>query len=192
MKTDRRTIYSKMVIKESLLSLMKEKPFQKITVSDICEGAEISRPTFYLHYEDIYALLDEIGEEMLTSAKLDEMMQLTMKDQDAIYASILNLLKIIQDNLDVYRICVLERGVSSRFPAKISNTIKDNVIKKWEQDGSLKAQTDIDYMTTYIQASFNSIVYHWICKKEEKESEEELAKLIECFLVKGLSGFVSK
>lgn len=70
MKTDRRTKYTKMVIREALLSLLHNRPIEKITVSDLCARAEISRPTFYLHYADLYALLDEIGEDMITSAKL--------------------------------------------------------------------------------------------------------------------------
>lgn len=189
---DRRTRYTKMVIQESLFSLLKTKPLSKITISDICKTAEISRPTFYLHYEDINALLDEIGENMITSAKLEEMVKLTIEDQDAIYSSILNLLRIIQDNMEIYRICAIERGVNSHLPNKISEAIQQTVIRKWEQDGMLTKEFDKQYIGEYIQASFNSIVYCWINKKENQESIETLSKLIERFLIYGLSGFAKE
>ena len=43
----------------ALISLLKEKPFEYITVSEICETAGVNRSTFYLHYETISDLLDE-------------------------------------------------------------------------------------------------------------------------------------
>ena len=34
----------------SLISLLKKKPFEYITVSEICKAAGVNRSTFYLHY----------------------------------------------------------------------------------------------------------------------------------------------
>lgn len=65
MKEDRRTRYTKNIIKDTLLELMHQKPFDKITVTELCRKAEINRGTFYLHYVDIYAVLDELEEDAL-------------------------------------------------------------------------------------------------------------------------------
>ena len=43
----------------ALISLLKKKPFEYITVSEICEVAGVNRSTFYLHYETISDLLNE-------------------------------------------------------------------------------------------------------------------------------------
>jgi AcrR family transcriptional regulator len=42
---------------------MKQKNFEKIKISDICEEALINRSTFYAHYEDKYELLIDLFEE---------------------------------------------------------------------------------------------------------------------------------
>ncbi len=42
---------------EALMSLLAERDFESITVSDICERAMVHRTTFYKHYEDKYGLL---------------------------------------------------------------------------------------------------------------------------------------
>ena len=55
-REDRRTAYSKKVIREALLELMRDKPLNKITVKEICELADVNRSTFYAYYEDIYDL----------------------------------------------------------------------------------------------------------------------------------------
>ena len=63
---DRRTRYTQQTIKDSFLSLLKEKPFSKITVTEVCRMSEINRGTFYLHYYDIDDVLDSLLEDVIT------------------------------------------------------------------------------------------------------------------------------
>ncbi|MGG2466673.1 TetR/AcrR family transcriptional regulator [Paraclostridium bifermentans] len=66
---DRRILKTRSVIKESLTSLMKEKPFDKITIKDITNKANINRATFYLHYMDKYDLLEQSQNDILNEIK---------------------------------------------------------------------------------------------------------------------------
>jgi len=63
---NRKVRYSKMVIRDSLMELMKSKSILKISVKDICDIADISRSTFYDHYKDQYDLLRQIEDESLS------------------------------------------------------------------------------------------------------------------------------
>ncbi|MBE6575312.1 MAG: TetR/AcrR family transcriptional regulator [Ruminococcaceae bacterium] len=49
----------------ALISLLKKKPFEYITVSEICKNAGVNRSTFYLHYETIGDLLNETARYLL-------------------------------------------------------------------------------------------------------------------------------
>ena len=51
---------TKQAIQDSVMKLLKEKTVDKITVRDIIEDCGINRNTFYDHYQDIPALLEEI------------------------------------------------------------------------------------------------------------------------------------
>ena len=64
-KTDRRTLYTQTVIKDALLELLTVQGFEKITVASLCRQAEITRATFYLHYSDLTAVVDELVDEAL-------------------------------------------------------------------------------------------------------------------------------
>lgn len=64
-KTDRRTLYTRMVIKEALLSLLTDKEYADITIADLCRQAEISRGTFYLHYNNLREVLDALFDDVL-------------------------------------------------------------------------------------------------------------------------------
>ena len=67
-KIDRRRRYTLSVIREAFFSLLAEVGFAKMTVADICRRADINRGTFYLHYEDKFALLDALIDEALAAA----------------------------------------------------------------------------------------------------------------------------
>lgn len=64
-KTDRRTLYTQNVIKDALLELAKEKPYVKISVAALCHQADISRSTFYLHYDNMDEVLDAVIDDAL-------------------------------------------------------------------------------------------------------------------------------
>ena len=64
-KENRKIRYSKMVIRDSLMELMKTRSILNIAVKDICDLADISRSTFYDHYKDQYDLIRQIEEEVL-------------------------------------------------------------------------------------------------------------------------------
>ena len=48
---------TKLWIADKMKDLMKQKPIDKIRVTEICKAAEIERPTFYYHFKDKYDLV---------------------------------------------------------------------------------------------------------------------------------------
>ena len=64
---DQREIKTKRAIKNAFLMLRAQKPIEKITIRELAALAEISKATFYLHYQDIYDLSEQIGKEVLTN-----------------------------------------------------------------------------------------------------------------------------
>lgn len=70
-KIDRRRRYTLSVIREAFFALLVEVGFAKMTVADICRTADINRGTFYLHYEDKFALLDALIDEALAAPPLE-------------------------------------------------------------------------------------------------------------------------
>ena len=63
MKHEEISLHTKKALAASLKKAMQQKPFQKITVSELIRDANVNRKTFYYHFEDIYALLKWMLEE---------------------------------------------------------------------------------------------------------------------------------
>ena len=70
---------------KALLSLLEKKPFEYITIREICEKAEVNRSTFYLHYENTSDLLKET-----TTYVLDNFTSYFSVDAESIVAQFAN------------------------------------------------------------------------------------------------------
>lgn len=66
---DKRITKTKRNIKATLTAILQEMPFEKISVAEICRRGDISRITFYAHYEDKYALAEEIFSDHMQEAQ---------------------------------------------------------------------------------------------------------------------------
>ena len=122
-KMDRRTRYTRQTIRDTLLERMKEKPFGRVTVTEVCKQAEINRGTFYLHYLDLDDVLDDILTEMLdaTTCALDhvlcpERQCTTYPFCDKIHSS------------EQYRVLFLDESVTDKLLAKLSDTCKERYV----------------------------------------------------------------
>ncbi len=97
---DRRLRRTKSAIKTALLTLMKDKPLSKISVSELTELADVNRKTFYNHYSDLKDVLAEIENEFLETI-------FDIIDRDNIWNDIEN------PNLFLHKLfCVIEQNIS--------------------------------------------------------------------------------
>lgn len=121
MSLDQRTRYSQMVIRESIFSLLQQKPFHKISVTDVCKQAGINRTTFYKYYQDLYDWKEQLEQEclhrvadILDISSLDDMQEmLTQKLQE------------IHDDGELYALIS-----SPNFESSILNSIAILVLDK--------------------------------------------------------------
>jgi AcrR family transcriptional regulator len=67
-EADPRVKRTRKLIVEAFFSLMAEKSFHAISVQDIAERATVNRATFYLHFEDKYALMDWVVRDLFRAS----------------------------------------------------------------------------------------------------------------------------
>lgn len=67
-KEYRSAIRSRRMIRQAFLELLREKPYERITVTDIVNRADINRSTFYAHYPDVLGLVEEIMSQAINNS----------------------------------------------------------------------------------------------------------------------------
>lgn len=60
---NRKIQYTKQAIFDALIELLKKKPVEKISVTELCKIADINRTSFYKYYLDIYDLMEKTQNE---------------------------------------------------------------------------------------------------------------------------------
>ena len=65
-RTDLRVIKTKEALHNSLLELIKDKPLDTISVSELCRKAKVNRGTFYFHYDKVEDVFEEYFKEIMS------------------------------------------------------------------------------------------------------------------------------
>jgi AcrR family transcriptional regulator len=180
-KTDRRVKYTKMALKQSLLELMKNQPIEKITVKDICEGADINRGTFYTHYSDPYGLLESIENELFN--------EILTSIESSLKVGVISLLlaeifKSIKKNGDLCRILFSEFG-DKEFLRRIVYIAHDRSIAEWKRHIPEADERELELLYTFYASGSVAIIQQWI-QNGMKESPETIQMFIEKITNNGL------
>lgn len=147
-KVYRNVVRTKKMIRQAFTDLLEEKKdLEKISVSELAERADLSKSTFYYHYEDIYAVAEEIERELID--KLSEVLERIEVEQASEYD---RYIKIIMDFLreqeEMYR-----KVICSSSPILFIEKLKFILSKKvFEESKVLPFSSDLS--VRYVQIRF--------------------------------------
>ncbi|MFI3257216.1 MAG: TetR/AcrR family transcriptional regulator [Spirochaetales bacterium] len=172
---------SKRLIKEAFLELAQEHDIAKIKVADIIRMTDLSKGTFYLHYQDIFAVLREIENECITNIQKF----LTEQPVDILIDDILpfldKLFGIMDENQDFY--CRLfSSKVSLGFLEKLQEVFVDIMMSNKELLKKLKDEKIARLFFTFIAVGTASLVQQHYSNKTDISTEELKTSLNDCIL----------
>jgi AcrR family transcriptional regulator len=161
MKQNRKTRYTRMVLRESLMESMKEKPIAKITIKELCEKADINRTTFYAHYRDQYDLLKQIEEETLGS--IDAMLNKydNKHNKREILKMIEEILEFIAGNSASLRVLLSENGDIGFQKKMFRHFLQKDQVMKYFPGKSIREETK-EYWYAYIINGVIGLMQHWL------------------------------
>ncbi|EAE0857447.1 TetR/AcrR family transcriptional regulator [Listeria monocytogenes] len=127
---DRRVKKTKKAFNQALFTLLDQKPFQQITITDIVAEADVNRGTFYKHYRDKEQLLDSIIEEILTDLKnayQDPYLHTTHFSIQALTPSMIKIFDHVYSHQAFYR-QVIKSTIRPSFQNQVCNVIRELIL----------------------------------------------------------------
>ena len=102
-KVDRRVRKTKAQLRAGLARLMQKKSIKEITVKELVEEVDINRSTFYLHYTDIYQMLESIEAELMdeVSHLVEDYPLDPLNNKESSYPFIEQIFTILDNNKDI-------------------------------------------------------------------------------------------
>ena len=114
---NRRIRMTKRLIKDALLELLEQEKLANITVTALCEKADVHRSTFYKHYSDPADVLSEIEQDFLDQIPAPPQV-LDQHRQDHLLAETTAFFDYIRENERTFRI-LFDESSGSCFAAKL-------------------------------------------------------------------------
>ncbi|MDR0707537.1 MAG: TetR family transcriptional regulator C-terminal domain-containing protein [Treponema sp.] len=162
-KEGRKVRYTKKVLRDSLIELMRKKPITQITIKEICDLADIGRTTFYAHYNDQYDLLKNIQDE--TFAHFEEMHEFPFDvkpSQREVMAHGEKMADYIAQNKDSIQVLLSENGDISfqkRFVAKFVNNGKKAIKRIFKEP--VDEKTERAYSVFFVHGTI-ALLQDWL------------------------------
>ncbi|WP_339264732.1 TetR-like C-terminal domain-containing protein [Paenibacillus sp. FSL R5-0470] len=162
---------TKLLLKQSLIRLLKEKNISQISVKELCASADINRSTFYLHYANAYDLLEHVEQEIIdnTNAYLEK---IEANDNGITY--ILTFLDYIKKNDDLFAIMLLKSNDNELFSKRLLNEVLMNIDTFLQLDVPENMKR---FTYAYLVNGSLAIIQEWILENFIISSDE-LAQLI--------------
>lgn len=141
---------SKKAIQKAFAELLSEKnDINKITVKEIVERADISKSTFYSHYEDIYSVSEEFEDEI--TSLLNSLLEDYLKSHTLDYPTyIKKLIELLKRNEDLYKkifLSDLPLRFISNLKDKCNEVISKDVHINFLSNDKNKRKAEIDFIT---------------------------------------------
>lgn len=128
---DKRITKTKKSLKTALIEMLGKEDFEHVSITELCRKADVSRITFYSHYNDKYALLDDIFNDMLKAGTEDYYMrQRENNPRGHLVAGYVNMLdsilRIYYERYDFFRHTDPEKNpyLASRFYNIVLETVE--------------------------------------------------------------------
>lgn len=172
---DRRIKNTRNAIRGAFLRLLGEKPVGKITVSLLCEQAGVNRSTFYMHYRDVYELLEGMKEELLE--KIDLLCQeLSSREYDN-YTTMRRILDTICENRMLLKYLLLlepDTAFIRRAKEKTMSLFFHNVARERELS-PVKVQ-ELEPALIFLANGFFAMYTDWL-NRDCADDIDEFARL---------------
>ncbi len=172
MGLDARARYTKQVIEEAFLTLLREKPLSKITVTELCQLADINRATFYKHYRDVPDLMEKI------EGRIFENLQeaLTFPAAIELESFLLGVLRYMQDHGERYMV-LGSANADPNLAMKAFLICYEKAYPMLERNLPGMAPSRRKMLYHFLSQGSGGVLTHWL-KEGMQESPEEVAGFI--------------
>ena len=167
-KANQRVRLTKRLLRESLIKLLGKQTIYDITVSQLCEDAEINRSTFYKYYGSPFDLLADMEKDLLDFLS------------NAITEHAVNPVRIIEtaceymeSHLEFGRL-IINNNADPLFPQKLFSqaAVKEAALAKY---GGRKDPAELEYLFNFITYGAYRVICVWL-NKDNREPPGQIAR----------------
>ena len=167
MSESRRVKLTKRLIKEALIELLEKKSANKVTVTDICNLAEVNRSTFYAYYEDVPMLIAEVQDELIESLPSPEMLPIVFGSLGKFFDRMEELFDFVKSNRQIFSVLIAQPD-GDDFAERVVRA----VLARYPRDFFAEDGLEMEYRVLFCLHGFIGIFKQWIMEDFPISSRE--------------------
>ena len=149
------------LLKDGLMALMQQKPIQKISVRELTDSVNLNRGTFYLHYKDIYDLMEQIETDMLQEFQEINHTHKFSEMNGTPYPLLVDLFRFLKKNAEFGRILLIENR-DQTFVDKLKNILRERCLTDWAQMFENTNPELYSFYSSYVLSGCIGIIETWL------------------------------
>ncbi|MBQ5677573.1 MAG: TetR/AcrR family transcriptional regulator [Clostridia bacterium] len=174
---DIRVRRTKKLLRNGVAELGKAKSVNKITVKELTDLVEINRGTFYLHYNDVYDLVDSIEDELCN--EFDQKV-LAVTPEDILYRPV-DVLESFFDyfktHRDIINVLMGENG-DAKFVYRFGELMNVKILELFKQIFPNMSMERYDFAYNYGKFGYVGILHCWATQYPHLSSREIAEKAL--------------
>lgn len=161
------SLKTKNALAASLKALMQQRPFSRISVSDICEGCGMTRKSFYYHFKDKYDLVNWIFDTEFFS-------RISLSQYESGWLLLTDICRYFYSERDFYRCALAIQGQNS-FQDYFS--VKMRPLVPRFLSGHAADSPDGEFFLNFLYEGLIQAILYWLSREETPPAEEFLEKM---------------
>lgn len=182
---DKRIVKTRNSLNKALVEALKQKPLTKITVSELCEDAQINRSTYYLHYRDAYDQYEQLEETLYREfiATMDQFIEthqnwfsdLLLPSSNAQTQLLEEIFMYIKKNAEILG-TILPINQGNEFLIKLYNAGHERLFEVISQRAGPEKKQKYEYFFAFVANGSIGIIRQWV-ERGMQESPREMSHL---------------
>lgn len=174
---DIRVKRTKKLLRKGVAELGKTKSVNKITVKELTDLVEINRGTFYLHYKDVYDLVDSIEDELCN--EFDEKV-LGITPEDILHRPVdvlESFFEYFKKHKDIIEVLMGENG-DAKFVYRFGELMNEKILELFKQIFPNMSMEKYDFAYNYGKFGYVGVIHCWATKYSHLSSREIAEKTL--------------
>lgn len=177
---------SKRMIREAFFELIQKKDISQIKIKEIIELADISKGTFYAHYQDIYAVYEDIENENINNI-VEYLNELSSNLVETDFSPFIDkIFDYVEQNKTSY-IKLFSSSITFQFMDKLQCVFVSCMMSNKQLVSGFKSEIVAKQFFDFIAVGTACLMRNYFLNENAQPLEEVKKNLNQCILY-GLNG----
>lgn len=182
--TDRRIKKTRKQLLTGLTKLMGEKSVKDITVRELSDLVDINRSTFYLHYKDIFDMVEQIENEMFERFNEVFLKHQSKKLNGKPLPMLIDVFHFVAENSEMALVLLSKNG-DNAFTARLKSIVKNKCLNDWMELFNTGKTEYYEMFYSYIVSGCIGLIQYWL-ENGMKESSNQMATVAQEMILNGI------